>query len=172
MFFTKRRIVLIGTIAAVLAFIILIPLITSLLSSPNVDEIKINLSDVQINNIDNITKTIDLYLILDVYNSPTQKTATTSKIDYGLYANDVFLGDGVLSYEDIPPNGRPQLSPGSTVQLKSKFTIFLSDSNKDVVDKLVEQATGKNIIWKIDGNAQIESAFVFVPKMFSDTLLK
>lgn len=171
MFFSKRRILLIGTIVAVVAFIVLIPLITSFLFSPNIDEIKINLSDVQITNIDNITNTIDLSVILNIFNSPNQKTATTSKIDYNLYANDISLGNGVLSFEDIPPNGRPQLSPGSTTTLKSKFTIFLSPSNKDVIDKLMENSEEK-ITWKIDGNAQIESAFVFVPKMFTDTLKK
>lgn len=171
MFFSKRRILLIGTIAAVVAFIVLIPLITSFLFSPNIDEIKISLSDVQITNIDNITNTIDLSVILNIFNSPNQKTATTSKIDYNLYANGISLGNGVLSFEDIPPNGRPQLSPGSTVTLKSKFTIFLSPSNKDVIDKLMENSEEK-ITWKIDGNAQIESAFVFVPKMFTDTLKK
>ncbi len=172
MFFSKRRILLIGTIVAVVAFIVLIPLITSLLTSPNIDEINISLSDVQINNIDNITKTIDLSVILNIYNSVNQKTATTSKIDYNLYANGIFLGNGILSFEDIPPNGRPQLSPGSTVTLKSKFTIFLSPSNKDLVDKLIQKSMKENFTWKIDGNAQIESAFVFVPKTFSDTLLK
>ena len=54
-----------------------------------------------------IILTILLSLLFDVYN-PSDKSATTSKVEYDLFGDDELLGHGVLSYEDIPLNGRPQ----------------------------------------------------------------
>ena len=168
MFLSRRRIILVGAIAAITIAIILLPLILATVSAPDINSITIELSKVEVGDITN-DNTIPLNVFFNIHN-PTDKAMTTSKIDYNLIADDQSLGQGVLSYEDIPLNGRPQLSPGLTTTLKSTFELNQSDTNSDIFRVIKNaQATGQ-IKWKVEGVAQIESAFSFSPKQFSDEL--
>ena len=168
MFLSRRRIILVGAIAAIAIAIILLPAILATVSAPDINSITIELSKVEVADITN-DKTIPLNLFFNIHN-PTDKAMTTSKIDYNLIADGESLGQGVLSYEDIPLNGRPQLSPGLTTTLKSTFELNQSDTNSDIFRVIKNAQATEQIKWKVEGVAQIESAFSFSPKQFSDEL--
>ena len=140
-------------------------------NAPDVNVIDFNLASVNISNISNNTNNIELSLLFDVYN-PSDKSATTSKVEYDLFGDNKLLGHGVLSYEDIPLNGRPQFSPGQTTSLKSAIILQPSDINRDVIEKLISNSSDSvnNIRWNVNGSSQIESAFVILEKDFSDVL--
>jgi len=171
MFLSKRRIVLFGVIGVLAITIIFLPRIQYFINAPDVNAIDFKLSSVDITSLSNNTNNIELLLLFDVSN-PSEKTATTSKVEYDLFGDNEFLGHGVLSYEDIPLNGRPQFSPGQTTTLKSPIVIQPSDTNIDVIEKLINNQSNSinNIRWNVNGSSQIESAFVIVQKDFNDVL--
>src|ERR671930_2273861 len=139
MFLGRRRIILIGVIAVIVIFIILLPRILTITLPANVNSVKINLSNVELvnPNIANDNRTIGLNVYFNVYN-PTQQVLTTSKIEYQLFANGTPLGSGILSYEDIPLNGRPQLYYNSTTPLKSTFEVTYSNTSAELFNKMVQ----------------------------------
>jgi hypothetical protein len=155
-------------IAAIAIAIILLPLILATFTAPDINSITIELSRVEVKDITN-DRIIPLNLFFNVHN-PTDKAMTTSKIDYNLFADGESLGQGILSYEDIPLNGRPQLSPGLTTTLQSTFEINQSNLNSDIFRVIKNAEATEQIKWKIEGVAQIESAFSLSPKQFSDEL--
>ena len=171
MFLSKRRIVLFGVIGVLVIAIIFLPRIQYFINAPDVNAIDFKLSSVDITNLSNNTNNIELLLRFDVSN-PSEKTATTSKVEYDLFGDNEFLGHGVLSYEDIPLNGRPQFSPGQTTTLKSSIILQPSDKNMDVIEKLISNSSDSinSIRWNVNGSSQIESAFVILEKDFSDVL--
>ena len=171
MFLSKRRIVLFGVIGVLVITIIFLPRIQYFINAPDVNAIDFKLSSVDIANLSNNTNNIELLLRFDVSN-PSEKTATTSKVEYDLFGDNEFLGHGVLSYEDIPLNGRPQFSPGQTTTLKSPIVLQPSDTNIDIIEKLINNQSDSinDIRWNVNGSSQIESAFVIVQKDFNDVL--
>jgi hypothetical protein len=171
MFLSKRRIVLFGVIGVLVITIIFLPRIQYFINAPDVNAIDFKLSSVDITNLSNNTNNIELLLRFDVSN-PSEKTATTSKVEYDLFGDNEFLGHGVLSYEDIPLNGRPQFSPGQTTTLKSPIVLQPSDTNIDIIEKLLNNQSDSinDIRWNVNGSSQIESAFVIVQKDFNDVL--
>lgn len=171
MFLSKRRIVLFGVIGVLVITIVFLPRIQYFINAPDVNAIDFKLSSVDITNLSNNTNNIELLLRFDVSN-PSEKTATTSKVEYDLFGDNEFLGHGVLSYEDIPLNGRPQFSPGQTTTLKSPIVLQPSDTNIDIIEKLIDNQSDSinNIRWNVNGSSQIESAFVIVQKDFNDVL--
>jgi predicted extracellular nuclease len=158
---------------AIALAIILLPLILTITLPPNLNSVTISLSKVEvINNITNNTtnEIVPLNVFFDVHN-PTDKTLTTSRIDYELFANGNSLGQGTLSYEDIPVNGRPQLLSNSTTMLQSVFQLTNSSSNMVIFNKLVQGPdVSKKMKWRANGTAQIESGFSSSTKQFSDEL--
>jgi hypothetical protein len=170
MFLSKRRIVLFGVIGVLAITIILLPRIQYFVNAPDVNAIDFKLSSVNITNLSNNTNNIELLLLFDVSNL-SEKSATTSKVEYDLFGDNELLGHGVLSYEDIPLNGRPQFSPGQTTTLKSPIVLQPSDTNIDIIKKLINNPDSINSIrWNVKGSSQIESAFVILQKDFSDVL--
>jgi hypothetical protein len=166
MFLTRRRITLIGAVAAVAGAIILLPYISSLTAS-GLDRVTISLSNVEVAPVDNKEERIQLDVDF-LLNNPTDKTVTTSKIEYDLFADNNPLGDSILSYEDIPPNGRPALLPNQSIKLTSPFQLIYSDSTAAVFRKIADNSSDIN--WKVQGSAIIESAITLQEKQFSDEL--
>ena len=170
MFLTNRRIVLIGVIGAIVLTIIFLPQIAFYANAPDVDQITISLSDVAVSNILNNTKNVELRVTFDIHN-PSDKSATTSKIEYELFGNDKSLGNGILSFEDIPLNGRPQFSPDTTKSLDSLILLTPMNSNMDIIDQLINnQSNSEFIDWSTHGTIQLESAFIATQKTFNDEL--
>src|ERR687887_1675802 len=172
MFLSRRRIILIGVIAVILVFIILLPRILTTTLPANVNSVNINLSNVQVvnpNTANDSSRRIELNVYFNVYN-PTQQVLTTSKIEYQLFANGTPLGSGILSYEDIPLNGRPQLYYNSTTPLKSTFEVTYSNTSAPIIKLLSNPQAAKQIKWRATGEAQIESGFSSLPKQFNSEL--
>lgn len=172
MFFSKRRIVLFGVISVLAITIILLPEIQNYVNAPNVDAIDFKLANITINNISNDTNNVELLLSFIVFNQ-SDKTATTSKVEYDLFGNDEFLGHGILSYEDIPLNGRPQFLPQQTTTLNSPIVLEPTDSNLQLIEAILKQSSiliDDTIDWEVNGTSQIASALVIIEKKFNSSL--
>jgi LEA14-like dessication related protein len=171
MFLSRRRMILIGVIGAIVVIIILLPQILTITLPPNVNSVNINLSNVEMvnPNIANDSGRIELNVYFNVYN-PTQQVLTTSRIDYQLFANGTPLGSGILSYEDIPLNGRPQLYYNSTTPLKSTFEVTYSNTSAPIFKLLSNPQAAKQVKWSATGEAQIESGFSSLTKQFNSEL--
>ena len=60
----------------------------------------------------------------------------------------------------------------STTTLKSPFEVIYSNSNAKLFNKMVQNPqAAKQIKWKVEGEAQIESGFSSYPKLFSSEAL-
>src|SRR5919205_3226431 len=168
MFLSRRRLVLIGVIAAIATVIIMLPLILTI-TLPDVNKLRISLLKVEAvpQDITNASQKPQLNVYFNVYN-PIQQTLTTSGIEYQLFADGKSLGNGTLSYEDIPLNGRPQLYYNSNSTLKSSFLLTSSNANIPIIKRMLSNPeAAKQIKWSVEGVAQIESGFSSSPKKFS-----
>ncbi|HZD36134.1 MAG TPA: hypothetical protein VE130_13095 [Nitrososphaeraceae archaeon] len=168
MFFTRRRAILIGVVAALAAGIIFTPLILTLTLPPDINVVKINLENVEVAKPSPEEETSNI-LTLNVFfkvDNPTDKTLTTSKIDYTLSANGESLGSGHVDYVDIPVHGRPQLLSGGQATISSKFEIPRNDPSLAQLN--VGNLSSSDINWEAEGTADIESGFVTTPLAFKD----
>lgn len=171
MFIGARRAILIGAIGAIVAFIVLFPAIPDLLrGGSELPDVTVSLESVAIENTSNINNTIPLKVTFELLNNDV-KALSTSKIEYGVNANNTHLGNGILSYEDIPPNGRPQLYPNAPTTLQSIFLLSRTSSNSELFDKINNDKFGTNFTrWNVNGTAQIDSAFTIYPVTFNSDL--
>jgi LEA14-like dessication related protein len=170
MFLTRRRAILIGAAASIAAAIVLTPLILTLTLPSDINAVKINLDKVEIANPSPEQETTNL-LTLSVFfkvDNPTDKTLTTSKIDYTLFANGKSLGNGHIDYISIPVHGRPQLLSGGEATIKSKFEIPRNDPILTQID--IGNLSSSDINWEAQGTADIESGFVTTPLAFKAEL--
>ena len=166
MFLTRRRMVLILAIVAVAGSIIILPYISSL-TATGLDRVTIELSDVKLMPGNEEQKTRQVNVIFHLAN-PTDKTVTTSKIEYDLLADNTQLGYSILSFEDIPPNGRPAILPDQSINLTSSVQLTPSQSTQMIYDKIINSTSGIN--WMVQGVARVESAITLQDKQFSDEL--
>lgn len=171
MFIGARRAILIGVIGAIVAFIVLFPAIPDLLrGGSELTDVTTGIQNIAIENTNTVNNTIPLKVTFKI-NNQGDKVLSTSKIDYTIYANNTSLGNGLLSYEDIPPNGRPQLYPHSPTTLESTFVLARTASNSALFDKIHDEKFMTNSTeWKVNGTAQIDSAFTIYPIDFSGNL--
>jgi LEA14-like dessication related protein len=171
MFIGARRAILIGVIGAIVAFIVLFPAIPDLLrGGSELRDVTIGTQNITIENTNTVNNTIPLKVTFKI-NNQGDKVLSTSKVDYTIYANNTSLGNGLLSYEDIPPNGRPQLYPHSPTTLESTFVLDRTASNSALFDKIQDDKFMTNSTeWKVNGTAQIDSAFTIYPIDFRGNL--
>ena len=171
MFIGTRRAILIGVFGAIVAFIVLFPAIPDLLrGGSELKDVTIGIQNIAIENTNTVNNTIPLTVIFKIDNQDN-KVLSTSKIDYTIYANNTSLGNGLLSYEDIPLNGKPQLYPHSPTTLESTFVLDRTASNSELFDKIHDDKFMTNSTeWKVNGTAQIDSAFTIYPIDFSGNL--
>jgi len=171
MFIGARRAILIGVIGAIVAFIVLFPAIPDLLrGGSELRDVTVGIQNIAIENTNTVNNTVPLKVTFKI-NNQDDKALSTSKIDYTIYANNTSLGNGLLSYEDIPPNGRPQLYPHSPTTLESRFVLARTASNSELFDKIHDDKFMTNSTeWRVNGTAQIDSAFTIYPIVFSGNL--
>lgn len=167
MFLSRRRIVLIAVIAAVVVTIILLPLILTITLPANLNTVSIALAKVEVVNVTG-SSLINLNVFFSIHN-PTETTLTTSGIEYQLFANDTLLGQGSLSYADVPVNGRPQLLSNTVTTIQSQFQV-VNSSNSQIFKVVQNPATLKHIKWKVEGVGELESGFSSSSKQFSAVL--
>ena len=129
MFIGSRRAILIGVIVAIVAFIVLFPVIPDLLKGGSeAKDVTIGIQNVTIDKSSIVNESIPLKVTFRILNQG-DKALSTSRIEYSVNANNTHLGNGILSYEDIPPNGRPQLYPNSPTTLESTILLSRISSN-------------------------------------------
>ena len=165
MFLSRRRLVLIGTVAVIVGVIVLLPLILTI-TLPDLSAVNITVKNIELEDIseDNIAT---LKVVFNIKN-PTSQALTTSKIDYQLDANGELIGNFTKSYIDIPLNGRPQLLSNTDTNISSEIETPALDE-KIMSDIRNNNQSLQNIEWTIDGNAIIESGFSSAPKIFNAT---
>ena len=168
MFLSRRRIVLIAAIAAVAITIVFLPLILTITLPTNLNTVSIALAKVEVVNVTG-SSLINLNVFFSVHN-PTDTTLTTSGIDYQLFANGTLLGQGSLSYADVPVNGRPQLFSNTTITIQSQFPVINSHSNSQIFKLIQNPATLKQIKWKAEGVVDLDSGVSSSSKQFSTVL--
>lgn len=158
---------LIGAIAAVVITIIAYPYLL-LFFSPDIDveKVSIDLTRVALSP-ESGEQELTLQITFTVVNN-NDVALTTSKIEYELFADGTTVGTDILSYEDVPVNGRPALFSGSPVPLRDSFVLKYSDEEAEMYNTILSNST--QLDWKVTGSATIESGTIFVPKAFSDEL--
>lgn len=149
-----RRAILIAVIAAVGITIVMIPLIFSL-TATGLDKVQIRLADVKVGEPRPEDLSIPLKVVFAVLN-PTSQALTTSKVDYELFADGKSLGTYVLSYEDVPPPGRPPFFQNQPTNLTS--SIILDSSKIDDQFRQRLQSSPSAIQWTVSGSAEIDAA--------------
>lgn len=162
MFIGARRAVLIGTIAAVALTIILLPLIFQQ-TAPDLNKVAIRLDRVAIMSVENDGADLRTYFVLD---NPTDQTATTSRIDFELFADGMSLGPYTISYDDIPVNGRPAIFGKDSVTVSETFAVEITDTG--LLEKISDSA--ETIKWRAKGVGQIESTLTLVEKPFENEI--
>jgi hypothetical protein len=171
MFIGYRRAILIAVIGVIVAFIVLFPAIPDLLrGGSNLRDVTISIENIAVENSSIVNNAIPLKVTFKILNGD-DKVLSTSKIEYTVNANNTHLGNGILSYEDIPPNGRPQLYQNSPTTVQSTFLFSRSSSNSELFDKIrSNNFVANSTEWNVNGTAQIDSAFTIYPVEFSSKL--
>lgn len=159
-----RRAVLIGAIAAVAATIILLPLIFQQ-TAPDLNKVTVALSNVTIS--EPTAQNMQTRVVFKITN-PTDQTATTSRIDYELFADGVSLGSHTISYDNVPLNGRPAIFSQNSVNIPDDFALTFDDKNADIYNKI--KADPNAITWRATGTSQIESTLTVVTVSFDNTV--
>jgi LEA14-like dessication related protein len=153
-------------VVGVAGAIIALPYISSL-TATGLDRVTIELSNVEFVPASDDQKASQIDIVFHLTN-PSDKTVTTSKIEYDLFADNMQLGDSILSFEDIPPNGRPTILPQQSINLTSSFQITPSQSTQAIFSRIANNPSDIN--WKVQGEARVESAITLQDKQFSDEL--
>lgn len=171
MFIGYRRAILVAVIGAIVAFIVLFPAIPDLMKGGNdLKNVNISVENIAVENSSIINNTIPLKVTFKVLNQDS-KALTTSKIEFTVNANNTHLGNGIISYENIPPNGRPQLYPNAPTTLQSTVLLSRSNINSELFDNLLgENFKPNNTKWNVNGTAEIDSAFTIYPVKFNSEL--
>jgi len=161
-FIGPRRAVLIGTIAAVALTIILLPLIFAQ-TAPDLNQVAVRLDKVTLMSVEDGGADLRTYFVLD---NPTDQTATTSRIDFELFADGTSLGPNTISYDDIPVNGRPAIFGKDSVTVSETFTVEIDDAG--LLEKISDSPDA--VKWRAKGIAQIESTLTLIEKQFENEI--
>lgn len=133
------------------------------LDNPQLEQVEVELSDVQVREVNTIESRAKLVVTFLVKN-PSEKTFTVPVIGYQLFADGVLLGSGQYSTEDIAMPGRAVFYPGSEIPLKNTFTLNRSDVNEDVYNAVLnEQVT----TFSAEGNVTSETSWSIIEKDFT-----
>ena len=136
------------------------------LDNPELEKIEIELSNVEIidvNSIENKAKLQTTFLV----KNPGDKTFTVAIITYELFVNDKSIGTGQYSTADIAMPGRAAFYPGSEIPLKNIFQLILSDTNAPEYQSIIE---GESVQYSVKGIVTVETAWSLVEKEFESSL--
>jgi LEA14-like dessication related protein len=136
------------------------------LDNPQLERIEIELTDVEIidvNNIENQAKLQTTFLV----KNPGEKTFTVAIISYELFVNDNSIGTGQYSTADIAMPGRAAFYPGSEIPLKNIFQLILTDTNASEYRSIIE---GESVKYTVKGIVTVENAWSLVEKEFDNSI--
>ena len=135
------------------------------LDIPELEEVRIELTDIEILRVNKIENTAKLSVTFLVTN-PSEKTFTVPLIGYQLYADNVLLGSGQYSTVDIAMPGRAIFSAGAEIPLKNTFDLSLSDVNNEIYQAILDD---KIKSFRAEGVITTESAWSTVEKEFNSS---
>ena len=136
------------------------------LDNPQLERIEIELTNVEIidvNNIENQAKIQTTFLV----KNPGDKTFTVAIISYELFVNDNSIGTGQYSTADIAMPGRAAFYPGSEIPLKNIFQLILTDTNAPEYRSIIE---GESVKYTVKGIVTVETAWSLVEKEFENSI--
>ena len=136
------------------------------LDIPQLEQIEIELSNVEIldvNNIENRAKLQTTFLV----KNPSEKTFTIPVITYELFVNGNSIGSGQYSTADIAMPGRAAFYPGAEIPLKNIFQLTLTETNAPQYQSIIE---GESVQYSVKGIVTVETAWSLIEKEFESTL--
>ena len=77
------------------------------------------------------------FVVTFLVKNPSEKTYVVPVIAYQLYANDVLLGSGKYSTEDVALPGRAQIFGGGEVPLKNTFILNKSEVGSEIYQSMI-----------------------------------
>jgi len=135
------------------------------LDIPDLEEVEIELTDIEILSVNKIENTAKLTVTFLVTN-PSEKTFTIPLIGYQLYADDELLGSGQYSTVDIAMPGRAIFSSGAEIPLKNTFDLSLSDVDTEIYQAILDEKISS---FRAEGVITTESAWSTVEKEFNSS---
>ncbi len=136
------------------------------LDNPSLQQAKIELQSVEVINVNTVDNLAELQVSFLIKN-PSEKTITVPIINFKLFANGEYIGNGQYSTVDIAMPGRVTFLPGDEKPLKSTLSIALSDVKSDIYQAIIEE---KNIEFRAEGIITIETALSSIDKEFQASL--
>ena len=104
------------------------------LDNVSLEQVEVELTDVTLRvSGENEAKFTVTFLV----KNSSEKTFVVPVIEYQLYDDDVLLGSGKYSTEDVALPGRAQLLPGAEVPLKNIFILNKSEINSEIYQSMI-----------------------------------
>ncbi|MGD8299235.1 MAG: hypothetical protein PVG43_05085 [Nitrosopumilaceae archaeon] len=135
------------------------------LDNSELEQVEIELTDVEVINVNKVENTAKLTVTFLVKN-PSEKTFTVSLIGYQIYADGELLGSGQYSTADIAMPGRAIFSTGAEIPLKNTFELNKSEVSNDIYQKVIDGAVSS---FRAEGTITTESAWSTVEKEFESS---
>lgn len=136
------------------------------LDNPELEKVEIELSKVELINVNNLENRATLEISFLVKN-PSEKTFTVPNITYELFANGKSLGSGQYSTEDIAMPGRAAFYSGVEIPLKNRFQLILSD---DIAQEYQAIINGETLQYSSEGVITVETAWSLIEKDFQSSM--
>jgi len=136
------------------------------LDNPELEQVEIELTDVEVINVNKVENTAKLTVTFLVKN-PSEKTFTVSLIGYQLYANGELLGSGQYSTADIAMPGRAIFSTGAEIPLKNTFELNKSEVSNEIYQAVIDDAVSS---FRAEGTITTESAWSTIEKEFDSSI--
>ena len=104
------------------------------LDNVSLEQVEVELTDVALREAGESEAKFTLTFL--VKNS-SEKTFVVPVIEYQLYGDDVLLGSGKYSTEDVALPGRAQMLPGAEVPLKNTFILNKSEVDSEIYQSMI-----------------------------------
>ena len=104
------------------------------LDNVSLEQVEVELTDVALREAGESEAKFTLTFL--VKNS-SEKTFVVPVIEYQLYGDDVLLGSGKYSTEDVALPGRAQMLPGAEVPLKNTFILNKSEVGSEIYQSMI-----------------------------------
>ncbi|MDX1596418.1 MAG: hypothetical protein R3327_05700 [Nitrosopumilaceae archaeon] len=135
------------------------------LDNPALEQVKIELHNVEIIDVNNIENKASLQVTFMVKN-PSEKTFTVPSITYQLYGDERLIGSGQYSTEDIAMPGRAAFYPEAEIPLESKLVITKSEANAEIYEDVVNNRINN---FSVQGTIAAETAWSIIEKEFDSS---
>ena len=104
------------------------------LDNVSLEQVEVKLTDVTLRDAgENEAKFTLTFLV----KNSSEKIFVVPVIEYQLYGNDVLLGSGKYSTEDVALPGRAQIFGGGEVPLKNTFILNKSEVNSEIYQSMI-----------------------------------